>query len=118
LQSVSLNSILFSFLLLAEKVINRKARSRKLNNIEFKLTDCKTELQNESLDRIVCYDVLHFLKPPDANVKEFHRILKPDGIFSLSDHHMKETDILEIVTKDNLFKLSSKSGIIYNFSKI
>jgi ubiquinone/menaquinone biosynthesis C-methylase UbiE len=42
---------------------------------------------------------------PDALLKELHRILKPEGILSFSDHHMKEPEIEAEMTGNGLFKL-------------
>jgi ubiquinone/menaquinone biosynthesis C-methylase UbiE len=88
-----------------------------LNNIEFILTDCAIGIQNESIDSIIFYDILHMIKDPVRNLQEFHRILKKEGILTMSNHHMKEKDILQTMTAGDLFKLKFKSGKIYNFEK-
>jgi len=43
--------------------------------------------------------------------------LKPDGILSFSDHHMKEKEIVAEVTKSRLFRLSRKGQRTYTFLK-
>jgi hypothetical protein len=43
--------------------------------------------------------------------------LKPDGILSLSDHHMKENEIESQVTNSGLFSLSRKGQRTYTFLK-
>lgn len=37
-----------------------------------------------------------------------HRVLKPDGVLSFSDHHMKDADIMTGMTNGLLFKLLKK----------
>jgi ubiquinone/menaquinone biosynthesis C-methylase UbiE len=63
------------------------------------------------------YDTYHDLKDGEAVLKELHRILKPNGILSFSDHHMKEQNILEKVASENLFVLSKIGKKTYSFAK-
>jgi len=61
-------------------------------------------LPGESLDIILFYDTYHSLNKPELVMKELHRVLKPDGILSFSDHRMKEEEIstcLFILLKNN-----------------
>ncbi|RLG29871.1 SAM-dependent methyltransferase, partial [Methanosarcinales archaeon] len=46
---------------------------------------------------------------PDSVLEELRRVLKPDGILSFSDHHLKEAEIVSRVTEGGLFKLLEKS---------
>jgi len=50
-------------------------------------------------------------------LEELRRVLKPDGILSFSDHHMKENEIVSKVTSRGLFRLSRKGKRTYSFSK-
>jgi ubiquinone/menaquinone biosynthesis C-methylase UbiE len=38
--------------------------------------------------------VLRDLKNRDAVLDELHRVLKPEGSLALSDHHLKEEEII------------------------
>ena len=75
-----------------------------------------TQLQALGLEVGACPDAWN-LSEPDKVLQEFHRVLKPGGILSFRDHHMKEEEILSKVTTGNLFKLATKGRKTYSFSK-
>ena len=70
------------------------------------------------MDLVLLYDILHDLDKPQEILAELHRVLKPDGILSISDHHLKDKDITTSVTEPGLFKLSERTEKVYNFLKI
>lgn len=90
---------------------------RQLENVETILSDRMTGLPDRTMDIVLLYDTFHILSEPDEVLKELHRVLKPDGILSFSDHHMKEKEIISRVTKKELFKLIGKGKRTYSFSK-
>ena len=79
------------------------------------LSDCQTGLPDNTLDAILLYDAFHNLSDPDVVLKELHRVLKPDGALSFSDHHMKENEIISQVTNGGLFRLLRKGERTYGF---
>ncbi|MFX0141161.1 MAG: class I SAM-dependent methyltransferase [Candidatus Hodarchaeota archaeon] len=103
---------------LAIKKVQIKANKKKLKNVETILTKCKTNLEDNSIDVILCFDVLHGINDKDCILKEFYRVLKLRCIFSFDDHHMKENEIIETITSTGLFKLIEKNEKQYNFTKI
>lgn len=96
-----------------QKIIAKK----QLSNVETIHSDCKTGLLDKSIDAVLLYDTFHELGDPDSVLKELHRVLKPDGILSFSDHHMKEEEIKSKLTSNGLFKCSRKSKRAYTFLK-
>lgn len=102
---------------LAIQVVQKLASKRELTNVETIHSDCKTGLPNDSMDVVLLYDILHDLSDPDGVLQELHRVLKPTGILSFSDHHMKENEIVSKLTEGGLFRLSSKGERTYSFSK-
>lgn len=100
------------------KRVQSIASKRGLRNIETIQTDCATGLENSSIDVALLYDTLHDLANPDEVLKELYRILKPNSILSLSDHHMKEDEILSEIAKNSLFELSRKEKRSYIFLKV
>lgn len=93
------------------------ASKKRLTNVETILSDCQTGLPDNTLDAVLLYDAFHHLIDPDVVLKELHRVLKPDGILSFSDHHMKEKEIVAEVTNDRLFRLLRKGERTYTFLK-
>jgi len=70
------------------------------------------------VDVVLLYDTFHNPALPEDVLGELHRVLKPDGTLSFSDHHMKEKDIRTRVTQAGLFKLLTKGRKTYRFSKV
>jgi ubiquinone/menaquinone biosynthesis C-methylase UbiE len=103
---------------LAIQMVQKAASQKRLENVETILSDCKTGLSNGSVDVILLYDTFHDLSSPEGVLEELHRILKPNGILSFSDHHMKENEIVSRVTKGRLFKMLRKDKRTYSFLKV
>lgn len=92
-------------------------RKKASKNIETILSDCKTGLEDCSIDCVLLYDTFHLLRNPDAVLEELHRVMKPGSILSFSDHHMKENEIVSTMTRRGLFRLLKKGKRTYTFSK-
>jgi ubiquinone/menaquinone biosynthesis C-methylase UbiE len=102
---------------LAIQKVQYIASKKQLKNVEAILSDCQTGLPDNTLDVVLLYDAFHHLSDPDMVLKELHRVLKPDGILSLSDHHLKENEIVSGVTNGGLFRLLKKGQRAYTFLK-
>ena len=94
---------------LAIERARRIASRNHLPNVETIRSDCATGLPDNSVDVALLYDVFHNLSDPDSVLEELRRVLKPDGILSFSDHHLKEDEIVSRVTEGGLFKLLEKN---------
>ena len=104
---------------LAIQMVKNMAAKKKLTNVETILSDCATGLPDQSVDMVLLYDTFHGLSKPDEVLAELHRVLKPDGILSFNDHHLKEeNEIISKITGKDLFKLSEKGKTVYNFVKV
>lgn len=90
---------------------------KRLPNVETIQSDCKTGLSDNSVDVVLLYDIFHDLGNPNAVLTELHRVLKPTGFISFSDHHLKENDIVTGITGSGLFKLSGKTKKTCSFGK-
>ena len=102
---------------LAIRKVQGIVSKKQLLNVETILSDYQTGLPDNNLDVVLLYDIFHHLSDPNAVLKELHRVLKPDGILSFSDHHMKEKEIVAEVTNSGLFRLSRKGQRTYAFLK-
>jgi ubiquinone/menaquinone biosynthesis C-methylase UbiE len=100
---------------LAIEAVQKLASKKRLENVQTILSDCKTELLPNSADLVILYDILHDLDDANGVLTELHRILKPKGVLSLSDHHLKEEEIISRVTSTGLFRLSTKGKRTYSF---
>jgi ubiquinone/menaquinone biosynthesis C-methylase UbiE len=102
---------------LAIQRVQNIASKKKLTNVKTICSDCKTGLPDNSLDVVLLYDTFHSLGDQNGVLEELHRVLKPNGILSFNDHHMKEDEIISRMTGTGLFKLSRKGKKVYNFLK-
>jgi len=102
---------------LAIKGVQKIAAKNRLKNVETILSDCDTGLPDDSVDAVLLYDVFHDLTDPNSVLEELHRMLKPDGVLSFSDHHLKEDEIKSGVTNKGLFVFMRKGRRTYSFAK-
>ena len=102
---------------IAIDMVEKIVAKNELKNVKIILSDCATSLPNEELDTVLLYDVFHDLSDQSAVLSELHRVLKPTGQLSFSDHHMEENEITSKVTGTGLFKLQKKGKCTYSFAK-
>jgi len=102
---------------LAVRMVQNIAVKKQITGLETYCSDCKTGIRNNSIDVALLYDVLHDIKNPGEVLAELHRVLKPNGILSVRDHHMKEEEILSGIENKGLFHLVKRGERTYNFSK-
>jgi len=98
-------------------MVKNLAKKKNLKNVETILSECNTGLPNNSADVVLLYDTFHDLDNQNAVLEELHRVLKPNGTLSFSDHHMKEADITSAITTKDLFRLLRKGEYTYSFAK-
>ncbi len=102
---------------LAVRAVEGLAAKQGLVNVQTILSERETGLQPESIDIVLLYDILHDLKEHEGVLAELYRVLKPGGILSVSDHHLKKDEIISRVTGNSLFRLSAKKESSINFAK-
>ncbi len=73
--------------------------------------------RKDILDEVGIKEGFHDLSDPNGVLKELHRVLKPKGILSFSDHHLEENEIVAKLTNKGLFRLSGKGKRTYSFPK-
>ena len=103
---------------LAIREIKNMATRKGIENIVTIESDCSSGLPNNDVDTILLYDVFHDLAHPDKVLRELHRVLKPGGTLSFSDHHMKEDEVLTRLTSAGMFQYVRKGKKTYSFTKI
>ena len=102
---------------LAIQKVQYIASKKQLANVKTILSDGQTGLKDNSLDVVLLYDAFHHLSDSEVVLKELYRVMKPDGVLSFSDHHMRENEIVSELTSSGLFRLSRKGQRTYTFSK-
>ena len=102
---------------IAIEMVKKTVAKKGLKNVETILSECDTGLPDEELDAVLLYDVFHDLEDQNCVLNEVHRVLKPSGLLSFSDHHMKENDIVSKIAETGLFKLQKKGKYTYSFTK-
>lgn len=103
---------------LAVRSVERLVEKEGLRNVETILSDGDVDLPGESVDVVLLYDTYHALEDPEHVLEELHRVLKPGGILSFSDHHLSGSEALERMASKNLFEISGEGEKTYSFKKI
>jgi len=98
--------------------VKSRVKKDKMNNLEFIQSGEKTGLDDSSMDVILLYDVYHDLDNKSRVLRELYRVLKPEGILSFSDHHMKREEILPELTGKGLFRLKEEGRKTYSLIKV
>jgi ubiquinone/menaquinone biosynthesis C-methylase UbiE len=102
---------------LAVHEVKKKATQKGIKNVVTIESDCSTGLPDNDVDSVLLYDVFHDLARPDDVLRELHRILKPGGTLSFSDHHMREEEILTRLAGAGMFRFVGKGKKTYSFAK-
>ena len=94
-------------------------RKEGLGNIEIMLSsDLQISLEEESVDVVLLYDVIHLIEDRATLFAETYRILKQDGIVSIYPMHLKKAEVLRQMRESHfLLKAEKYGGNILNFGK-
>ncbi|MFQ5721567.1 MAG: class I SAM-dependent methyltransferase, partial [Candidatus Aminicenantales bacterium] len=103
---------------LALNRVKRIVSRKQLKNVITILSQDRIALGDSTLDLVLLYDTLHELKKPDEILKEIHRVLKPEGKLSVSDHHLEESEIMSTITQRGWFQLVGKGQRTLSFLKV
>jgi len=101
---------------LAVECVKKMALEKGLTNIKTILSDCKTNLRDQSIDVVMLYHAFDAMKNPDLVLKEIHRVLKLNGFLSFRGLNMKKYS--SMIIDSGLFKLEKKTKKTINFSRI
>lgn len=101
----------------AIKMVKGIIFKNQLSNVETILSDGNINLPDNSFDRVLLYDVFHDISDAKKVLKELNRILKPDGVLSFGDHHLKEDEIVSRVTEGGFFEFLKKGEKTFSFTK-
>ncbi|MHA1888043.1 MAG: class I SAM-dependent methyltransferase [Promethearchaeota archaeon] len=103
---------------LSAQIVLKNAKKANVSNIETILTTCKTDLNENSVDIILLFDVFHYFKKVEPIFTEFNRILKADGCVALEIHHVDENEAVNSIIETNLFNVREKKEHLVILQKI
>jgi len=101
---------------LALESVRRYASSKNLGNIQAIHGNEIKNIPDESIDIVLLYDVLHDFADPAPIMAEIHRVLKPNGVLSVSDHHLKNKT-QDIIAATGFFRFSGSARQILKFER-
>ena len=102
----------------ALEYVRRAAARRRLGNVQPVAGDYVAGMPPASADLVLLYDVLHHLDETGGVLAQFHRVLKPEGLLSVSDHHLQEAAVLSAITGGGFFRLASRNRRTYEFEPV
>jgi ubiquinone/menaquinone biosynthesis C-methylase UbiE len=103
---------------LALKMASDRAARAGLTNVRTIQSDCATGLPSRSVDVALLYDVLHDLGDPNRVLTELHRVLKPSGILSSHDHHLKGDILRQSIESSGLFQMTRAGALTSTFAPV
>ena len=103
---------------LALRMVSEAARHAHVSNVTTILSDGYTGLPSNSVDVALLYDIYHDLLKPQSVLKELYRVLKPTGMLSSHDHHLKEDALRQAIESSELFTLARSDVHTMSFSPL
>ena len=100
--------------------VERKAGRQKLTNIKTILSKGEIDLDKDSVDIVLLFDVLHHIDNKQKLLNNLYNVLKPDGLVSIfPHHHILREELIKVVSQDGLFFLCNEypDEPLYNFRK-
>ncbi len=93
---------------LALAAVHRTVEKKQLCNVTLLSPADLLDIPEGTVDMVIMYDVLHDVPDPPAVLASFYRLLKPEGLLTVSDHHMIKTAIFSAIQSNGLFEFSNK----------
>jgi predicted methyltransferase len=97
----------------ALEYVRRAASRRGIENVQPIEGSRVAEVPEGSVDMVLAFDVLHTFSQPDslrAVLAAVHRVLKPDGVLSARDHHLRDAALVHVMTASGLFAFTGCKG--------
>jgi ubiquinone/menaquinone biosynthesis C-methylase UbiE len=93
------------------------ARRLGVGNIVAIVGDSPAGLPCRIVDLALMHDVLHELDDAATVIVGIERVLKPEGVLAVSDHHMRSSAIVHAVTSRGVFALARCSKDVHCFKR-
>lgn len=102
---------------LAIESVRKAADKEGFTNTRTVFGDNMADIPAGQVDIALLYDVLHDLTEPSLTLSDLHRTLKPNGVLSVSDHHLKEAPLLSMITGGGFFRFIGSTRWTFQFAK-
>ncbi|MBU0608258.1 MAG: class I SAM-dependent methyltransferase [Armatimonadetes bacterium] len=100
----------------ALRCVERTIRGEQVTNVTPIASDGRLPLESDSVDVVLLYDVLHDVRDQENALQELRRVLKPDGLLSVRDHHLSEQRLKDAIARPGLFRFVSVRRGLYRFA--
>jgi ubiquinone/menaquinone biosynthesis C-methylase UbiE len=102
----------------ALEMVERKAASAGLKNIETIFSELETGLAESSVDAVLLHGGLGQRKDVRSLLRELHRVVKKKGSLHVRNSGFKEGRLEDIMVKDGLFHIKGSYMDILHFGKL
>ena len=97
--------------------LKKTLNNNNIKNIELIKKETKIPLEDNSLDVVLCYDVIHYQNKEQRITvyNEIHRVLRKEGLFSVyPKHHKEDYPMMELadINLENVVEEIEKAGFI------
>jgi len=97
--------------------LKKTAEKNSIKNIKLIKEESKIPLEDNSLDAVLCYDVIHYQNKMKriAVYNEIHRVLRKGGLFSVyPKHHKEDYPLMELanINLESIVEEIEKAGFI------
>ncbi len=103
---------------LALQSVRRASERMALANVQVASAISAAALNDATIDFALLYDVLHDLEEPGTVLKEIGRVLRPEGILSVSDHHLSESNLVAMISRPGLYRFVSRTKTTCQFVRV
>ncbi len=97
--------------------VQKIIKKNHLSNVSTLLSTGKIELNDESIDVILLFEVIHSLEELDEILRELYRKLKNNGILSVYDPTMNHNKLKSKMNEINLFEFYKRVNHRSDFRK-
>ena len=96
--------------------VQRAIRAQGASNLTVIHTDGVLPLPSQTVDVVLLYDVIHDVSDQQGLLAELHRVLQPQGLLSVRDHHHSEQRLRRLLAERGLFRFVTKTRGGYRFA--
>jgi len=101
---------------LAVRHVRQAANDRGVTNMTVIESDRALPIASQSIDVVLLFDVIHDVADRQGVLAELQRVLKPQGLLAVRDHHLRETRLRGLMERQGAFRFVSQRGGLHRFA--